>query len=40
MAKIYNVRDFGAIADGKTLNTIAVQNAVDFCNVRKKWKRR
>ena len=27
----YNVTDFGAVADGKTLNTVAVQNAVDEC---------
>ena len=29
---IYNVKDFGAIADGKTLCTKAVQKAVDFCH--------
>ena len=29
---IYTVKDFGAIADGKTLNTIAVQKAVDECS--------
>ena len=28
---IYNVTDFGAVADGKTLNTYAVQKAIDFC---------
>ena len=28
----YNVIDFGAIADGETLCTQAVQKAVDFCN--------
>ena len=28
---IYNITDFGAIADGKTLNTQAVQNTIDFC---------
>ena len=30
--KIYNIKDFGAVADGKTLNTKAVQSAVDFCH--------
>jgi len=30
---IYNVKDFGIIADGKTLNTKAVQKAVDECSV-------
>ena len=30
--KIYNVNDFGAVADEKTLNTQAVQKAVDECN--------
>lgn len=29
---IYNVKDFGAIADGQTLCTKAVQKAVDFCS--------
>lgn len=28
----YNVLDFGAKADGTTLNTIAIQNAIDACN--------
>ena len=27
-----NVLDFGANADGKTLNTKAIQNAIDKCN--------
>ena len=27
----YNINDFGAMADGKTLSTKAVQNAVDAC---------
>jgi len=30
-ARVYNIRDFGAVADGKTLNTAAVQAAVDAC---------
>ena len=30
--KIFNVKDFGAIADGITLNSIAVQTAVDACH--------
>ena len=29
--KKYNVKEFGAVADGKTLCTKAVQNAVDYC---------
>ena len=29
---VYNIQDFGAIADGKTLNTQAVQKAVDKCS--------
>ncbi|CNF32363.1 glycosyl hydrolase family 28 protein [Yersinia mollaretii] len=29
--QIVNVRDFGAIADGKTLNTQAIQQAIDSC---------
>ena len=28
---IYNVRDFGAIGDGKTLNTQAIQKTIDAC---------
>lgn len=28
----YNIRDFGAVADGKTLNTRAIQDAVNTCS--------
>ncbi|HEY0677658.1 MAG TPA: glycosyl hydrolase family 28 protein [Chitinophagaceae bacterium] len=30
-AKSYNVQDFGAIGDGKTLNTTSIQAAIDKC---------
>src|SRR4051794_25688184 len=29
--KSYNVREFGAVGDGKTLDTTAVQKALDAC---------
>lgn len=29
--EIFNILDFGAVADGKTLNTAAIQKAIDAC---------
>jgi len=29
---LYDIRDFGAIGDGKTLNTQAIQYAIDTCS--------
>ena len=33
MKKVYNVLNYGAVADGKTLNTKAAQAAIDECNI-------
>ncbi|MDZ7305316.1 MAG: glycosyl hydrolase family 28-related protein, partial [candidate division KSB1 bacterium] len=30
-AGTYNVKDFGAVGDGKTINTTAIQNAINQC---------
>lgn len=29
---VYNIKDFGAVADGKTLNTQSINNAIKACN--------
>ena len=29
---IYNILDYGAVSDGKTLCTSAIQSAIDDCN--------
>ena len=31
LAQTYNINDFGAVADGKTLNTSIIQLAIDKC---------
>lgn len=31
MAQTYNIKDFGAVGDGKTMNTKSIQSAIDKC---------
>ncbi|MBT3384801.1 MAG: glycoside hydrolase [Prolixibacteraceae bacterium] len=32
--RIYNILNFGAINDGQTINTLAIQNAIDSCSIK------
>lgn len=34
-AKVYNIKDFGAKGDGQTLDTLAIQTAIDLCHKEK-----
>ncbi len=33
-AQTYNIADYGAVADGKTLNTAAIQKVIDACTIK------